>query len=475
MKKKSLMVLEDFHQKDIKVGDRVPRFEGSYEILDMNYSNEHGEFILCEYIPGDDFGDVDVTPDFEAYGMPAKPLNPYEILGTISVPGYRNLMAGIGFFIKNTQTGVTEGVSFQEAFDRIFNEGAINATASKSRTGVFHSKLIDSTDELPSFDSHFWKIPAYFPTGELFAPLTKRAEYELKKGLKIAVRSLSQDVGSQFRYKKEISSESIRELKRLIQKSEKITVLTGAGISTLSGVPDYRSSVMGMWEKNPAILEQLNERTFQDSPEKFWSAVYKLLETTLTGVMPFQNHESLLAALDGIPTNSAHRFLKKLEKEFGKDVTVITQNVDGLHQSTGNERVIEFHGNIRQCICPRCDTIFNLTDVLKKVENKVSAPTCRCGTVLRPNVVFFEDAVKDLNSSRKAVEGSDLLLVVGTSLQVYPFNQLPYFKKKEAKVVYLNGEVEGNREEQFDLTIEGDILNAFWQLEKSLESQKGTH
>src|SRR5690606_26209831 len=131
---------------------------------------------------------------------------------------------------------------------------------------------------------------------------------------------------------------------------------SGAGMSTKSGIPDYRTSVMGKWKKNPEILNRLNERAFQQNPIQLWQTMYELLQNTLSPIMPFQHHQSLLSAVDGIEPNYGHSFFSWLEKQLHKKVHIITQNVDGLHQKAGNQDVIEFHGNIHECICPTCNT-----------------------------------------------------------------------------------------------------------------------
>lgn len=188
MNKKVLKVLEDFYKKDITVGDVVGFFEGTLKILDMNYTNQFGTFILGEYT-NIELEEEKLKNWMRNVGVASSPNNPYEIVGSIHIPGYRNLLAGMGFFVKDRNANETKGYSYREAWDMIYNLGATNAIASSSQSGMFYSKLIDSVDGLPSFDSYYWKIHAYDKKGIPFAALSEKAELELKRGMKHVVRS----------------------------------------------------------------------------------------------------------------------------------------------------------------------------------------------------------------------------------------------------------------------------------------------
>jgi NAD-dependent SIR2 family protein deacetylase len=458
MNKKVLKVLDDFYKKDITFGDEIHFFEGTIKIIDMNYTNQFGTFILGEYI-GIKIDEEDAGN--RNNGKPANSDNPFEIIGTIHAPGYQNLLAGMGFYVLNRKTNKIKGYSFRETWDRLYRYGATNATASSNQVGMFFSKLIDSVDGLPSLDSTYWKKNAYDENGVPFALLSEKAENELKKGLEYAAKSLIHNRISTYD-KTQIDPQQVKQLATMIKKANKITVLTGAGLSTNSGIPDYRSASLGVWKKNPTILKDLNEETFLYSPKEFWSSFYTLIKSSLKQITPFPTHDALLATIEAIELNQAHRFFSWLEKERGKDITIVTQNVDGLSQKAGNTKVFEMHGNIFTCTCPVCNKTYKMTEVLK--ENEV--PTCRCGNVLRPDVVFFGDQVHSFKEAEKTVMESDLVLVVGTSLNVSPFNQLPSCLKDGAKIVLINGEVTENL---FDAVMLGDISNICYQVKKQLE------
>jgi NAD-dependent SIR2 family protein deacetylase len=461
MNKKVLKVIDDFYKKDIAVGDEIHFLEGTIKILDMSYTNQFGTFILGEYI------DIEYEEEDDSgkrnNGKPANFDNPFEIIGTIHAPGYQNLLAGMGFYLLNRKTNKVKGFSFHETWNLLYHHGAINATASSSQRGMFFSSLIDSIEGLPSLDSSYWKRNAYDENGILFAPLSEKAKNKLKEGLKYAASSLIRERISTS-YKTPVDPQQVKQLATMIKEAKKITVLTGAGVSTNSGIPDYRSATLGVWMKNPTILKDLNEETFLNSPKEFWSSFYTLIQSSLKQITPFPTHDALLATIEAIEPNQGHRFFSWLEKELGKDITIVTQNVDGLSQKAGNTKVYEMHGNIFTCTCQVCDKTNKMTEVLK--ENEV--PTCSCGRVLRPNVVFFGDSVHDFEKAEKTVMESDLVLVVGTSLNVSPFNQLPSLLNDEAKLVLINGD-ETEMDDMFDEVLLGDISNICYQLKKQLE------
>ncbi|HEY5997831.1 MAG TPA: NAD-dependent deacylase [bacterium] len=195
--------------------------------------------------------------------------------------------------------------------------------------------------------------------------------------------------------------------------------LTGAGISVESGIPDFRSPG-GLWSvfrpEEYATIE-----AFRRDPAKAWR-LYRALGETLAGREP----------------NDAHRALAALE-EAGLLRLVITQNIDGLHQAAGSRAVIEMHGDHRRLQCPRCG---HLEDV-RPERFAEPVPACpACAAPLKPNVVLFGEPVRDLDLIEAAVARCDLLLVVGTSAQVYPAAGIPAAVRARGGVV-----IEFNREE----------------------------
>jgi NAD-dependent SIR2 family protein deacetylase/molecular chaperone GrpE (heat shock protein) len=451
MGKQVLKVLDDFYEKNIAVGEIVHFIEGAYKILDTHFQNQFGEFILCEYL--EEIGE-DMDSKVEQ-AIPAHANNPYEIIGTIHMKGYRNLLAGPGFFVKNIKTGDVKGYSFRETMQLLMREGATNANATRTVSGIFRGSTIDSIEGLPSFDSHYWKKEVYDQAGKPFAELTISAKREVEKALKYAIEGLISDYQSSFSFKR-VDEGSITKLREEIDAAKNIVVLTGAGISTMSGIPDYRSSVESMWVKNPVMLSGLNENAFRKNPHKSWATFFQFLQECIANILPFPTHEAFLAARNVLKPNNVHRYFADLQAD--KNVIVITQNVDGFHEKAGSETVIEFHGNVNECVCQTCFRI----ELLDKFIEKLETPTCECGSVMRPNVVFFGDAVKGKEQAENSIRGADLIIVAGTGLKVYPFNQLPEYKRDDAKLVLLNSE--NDTDYLFDLVVGGNISEVVYRL-----------
>lgn len=201
--------------------------------------------------------------------------------------------------------------------------------------------------------------------------------------------------------------DKIEELVKLVSVSKKTIALTGAGISTDSGIPDYRSPETGLWTKIDQSVVSLEG--FLKKPENYYSYALDLY--------PIRKEAK---------PNPAHKMLSRLEKD-SLLTAVITQNVDGLHQQAGSKIVYELHGSTRRVLCMSCGRAFSMEDALEKVVSGENPPLCGCGGGLKPDAVFFGEALpeKTWEDSRKLVINSDLLIVVGTSLQVFPVSSLP--------------------------------------------------
>ncbi|MBP1154004.1 MULTISPECIES: NAD-dependent protein deacylase [unclassified Paenibacillus] len=207
-------------------------------------------------------------------------------------------------------------------------------------------------------------------------------------------------------------------LKPLLEESTYCIVLTGAGMSTESGIPDFRSSLRGIWkDKNPMALASV--QALENNREAF----FEFYRSRLEGLKPCEPHRG-------------HYVLAELEKKR-KLKAVITQNVDGLHRKAGSENVIELHGNIRCLSCMLCKEKYDDSVYL------MNAPYCKCGGFIRPDVVLFGEALPEeaVDKAYDEIEKADLLIVLGSSLSVYPANQLPlHAKERGAKLVVVNFE-----------------------------------
>jgi NAD-dependent deacetylase len=196
-------------------------------------------------------------------------------------------------------------------------------------------------------------------------------------------------------------------LAQLIRARQPCVALTGAGISTESGIPDFRSPT-GLWaEFDPAEYASLP--AFRADPQKVWR-FYKPRIAMLTEAEP----------------NAAHRALAALE-DGGLLDAVVTQNIDVLHERAGSREVVEVHGSIRTASCPRCGASYSREAVIAKLEHE-DAPACEaCGAILKPDVVFFGELLPTaaIERATSLARSARLLLVVGSALEVYPVAALP--------------------------------------------------
>jgi NAD-dependent deacetylase len=202
---------------------------------------------------------------------------------------------------------------------------------------------------------------------------------------------------------------AIRDAAELLQASKRAVVLTGAGISTPSGIPDFRSEGTGLWARfEPMDVASLN--AFRYHPERFFEWMRPLTRSIL----------------DAQP-NSAHYAIARLE-DAGFVNMVITQNIDNLHQKAGSKNVLETHGSLKTLTCGRCFTVFHSTDYIVSYLEAGIIPKCsQCGGILKPDVILFGEQLpqQPWQEAVKASQSCDLMLVVGSSLEVLPVASLP--------------------------------------------------
>ena len=206
--------------------------------------------------------------------------------------------------------------------------------------------------------------------------------------------------------------ELIEKAAHLIANARMTVALTGAGSSTPSGIPDFRSPGCGLWEKfDPVEVATID--AFNNDPEKFFRFMGPLAET-----------------LDNAEPNPLHYSIAELEKR-GLLKSVITQNIDNLHQRAGSKNVIELHGSTHTATCTGCSRTYRRGDFQR---DDTAVPLCECGAVIKPDVVLFGEALPfdALSQSQLDATACDLMLVVGSSLTVAPASMLP-------QIAYQNG------------------------------------
>ena len=231
--------------------------------------------------------------------------------------------------------------------------------------------------------------------------------------------------------------EAIQKLKDLVDQSDNIVFFGGAGVSTESGIPDFRSTdglYHQQWKYPPQVI--LSHTFYESNPEEF-----------------FRFYRAKLLAPNAKP-NAAHYKLAQWERE-GKLRAVVTQNIDGLHQAAGSRNVLELHGSENRYTCLSCGKKYDMSCVTQST----GVPKCSCGGTIRPDVVLYGESLneKDLRRAIRYAEEADLMLVAGTSLVVYPVAGLVEYLAPDARLVILNRDPTPY-DSRADLVLRGDLV-----------------
>ena len=244
----------------------------------------------------------------------------------------------------------------------------------------------------------------------------------------------------------------MKEVKELIRDSNNIVFFGGAGVSTASGLPDFRSAT-GLYNKennsNYSPEYMLSHDFFANHPDEFIKYV----------------KENLM--IEGVLPNDCHYALEKLEK-MGKLQGIITQNIDGLHQKAGSKNVIELHGTLNDYYCVSCGEKYDLAYVNKFQD----VPTCeKCGGIVRPDIVLYGEGLDQNNISHaiNLISHADVLIVGGTSLAVYPAAGLIDFYNGN-KLVLINKDDTG-KESAADYVVKGDISKIMMELVEDIDER----
>ena len=225
-----------------------------------------------------------------------------------------------------------------------------------------------------------------------------------------------------------IDEASLRTARGFVDAAERVVVLTGAGISTESGIPDFRGP-QGVWTRDPKAEKMSTLQHYVADPEVRKRAWQSRLDSPAWTAEP----------------NTGHRALVALERR-GKLHTLITQNIDGLHRKAGSDptRIVEIHGTMREVVCLTCEERAPMERALARVRAGEADPACRtCGGILKSATISFGQGLvrEDLARAQQAAEICDLLLAVGTTLSVYPVaGVVPVAKEAGARVVIVNAE-----------------------------------
>ncbi len=237
-------------------------------------------------------------------------------------------------------------------------------------------------------------------------------------------------------------TESAKNLQKLVDSSQNIIFFGGAGVSTESGIPDFRSTgglYHQEWAYPPEVI--LSHSFYESNPEEF-----------------FRFYRAKLLCPDAKP-NAAHKKLAQWEQE-GKLKAVITQNIDGLHQAAGSRTVLELHGSVHRNYCQSCGKFYSLAAIMESE----GIPHCACGGVIKPDVVLYEEALDQrlLDQALSFLAQADLLIIGGTSLNVWPAAGLIH-ACRNGRVVLLN-KTPVNQDLTADLVITDPIGETLGQL-----------
>jgi len=249
-------------------------------------------------------------------------------------------------------------------------------------------------------------------------------------------------------------SEQIKQLVNWVDSAQHIVAFTGAGISTPSGIPDFRSPKSGMWRgTDPTQVASIYG--FRHNPQAFYDWVHPLARQTLNAL-----------------PNPAHTALAMLEAHNTLG-SVITQNIDMLHTRAGSQTVYELHGHMREATCIHCFKVYEGPPIIRQFIQDGKVPQCKdCGGVIKPNVILFGEQlpIQIFQNAQQAARACDLLLVIGSSLEVAPASEIPLLAQRTgAKVIIIN-QAPTTMDQMADLVIHGDAAEILPAVVQSLET-----
>jgi len=243
----------------------------------------------------------------------------------------------------------------------------------------------------------------------------------------------------------------MRQALDILKKARHLVALTGAGISTRSGIPDFRSPESGLWDRYDP-MEVATLAAFKQTPQAFYDWIRPLAQKTLAA-----------------QPNAAHLALAQLE-QFGPLQAVITQNIDGLHTRAGSKTIYEVHGHLREATCMHCLQIYQTDEVMVDYLADGRIPRCPgCGGLLKPNIILFGEIlpITVLNRAKRHVHQCDVMIVAGSSLEVAPAGDLPMLAKYAGARLIIVNFAETHLDYLADVVIHADVVDVLPELAAS--------
>jgi NAD-dependent deacetylase len=239
-----------------------------------------------------------------------------------------------------------------------------------------------------------------------------------------------------------VDQKAVERLAELLHGASSAVVLTGAGISVPSGIPDFRTPGKGLWEKvNPMEVAHID--VFRREPDRFWHF-----------------YGDRFATLKDVEPNRAHEIVAELERR-GIVRGVVTQNIDRLHRAAGSENVIEVHGSIEWSVCPECGGRVDSDAVMEHLETGSGAPECvACIAPLKPNVVLFGELLPEqaMADAYELAGEADVMVCIGSSLEVYPVATLPAVTRDNGGRLVLITQGPTPYDGDADVKLDGDVV-----------------
>lgn len=239
----------------------------------------------------------------------------------------------------------------------------------------------------------------------------------------------------------------------LVQQSHYTVALTGAGISTPSGIPDFRSPTSGIWQ-NVDPMQVASIYAFKHNPRPFYQWFHPLTKTVLAA-----------------EPNIAHLALAQME-QADKLRAIITQNIDLLHSKAGSKIIYEVHGHMREATCLECKQVFAAQDVMQSYIETGALPLCpTCQGILKPNVILYGELLpfNILHNAQKEAKQCDLMIVLGSSLEVSPVNELPVLAKQAGARLIIINLTETHLDYLADVVIHADVVDILPRLAAAID------